>query len=525
MKKFKWLGCVAMACLLAVSTVGCGIKRNKTTKSDAYTLEIESIDAGYGITWLEKLAEKFMEDNPEYEVIVNPSMNFDMAESYLKSGPNNNTADIMIYQYPYYMSLVSEKLSGGGDILADLSDVYGQVAEGTTKSVKDRLDSNMLNLFDYNGTGKYYAFPVLNDTNGLTYNVDMFNANGWKVPNTTDELKELAEEILDSRKEIKPFAWIPGYWEYCTSVWWAQYEGLKNYEKFYRPDYNVKPDDANSGYNQKGREYSLSVLEYLISPENRFSIDGCLSKEFSEIQAAYMKQEKAAMMPNGGWMVHEQKNEALGNKFAMMKVPVISELGEKLGITDSVLSAIVEYIDGGETGIAPAVSSINGKTSEEVIAAVREARYLNSSSIAYTNVALVPAYSDAIDVAKKFLLYMTTTEAMQITFEESGQLPLVASEIENMDTSKMNVFNKSKVDLMKAANNRMVSMEICSDPLVYMNGLRSYTQTNNVTPEKTLAASSTKDRRTATDIVSSEKTYMAAQWDHYVRIAKGVLGE
>ncbi len=523
MKKSKNVVAILMACLSTASLFGCSIKRDNTTKSDEYTLEIESIDAGYGITWLQELAKNFEDDNPGYEVIVTPSRNFDMAESYLRSGPNNNTADIMIYQYPYYMSLVSERLGDGGEILADLTDVYEQVAEGASKSVKESLDPNMLNLFDYNGTGRYYAFPTLNDTNGLTYNVDMFAANGWAVPNTTDELFELAETIRDGGK-VKPFAWIAGYWEYCTSVWWAQYEGLENYEKFYRPDYDIAPNDAASGYNQKGREEALTVLENLISPENRFSIDGCLSLEFSEIQAAYMKKEQAAMMPNGGWMVHEQKNEALGNKFAMMKLPIVSALGEKLGITDSKLSDIIDYVDG-KTAETPTVESRTGYTAEYVIETVREARYLNSSSIAYTNVALIPAYSDAIPLAKKFLLYMTTREAMQITFEESGQMPLIASEIDSLDTSTMNVFNKSKVELMKAANNRMVSMEMCCDPLFYMNGLRAYTQQNNITPEKTLAAASTKDRRSATDIFSSEKTYMAAQWEHYVRIAKGVLNQ
>ena len=524
MKKMKWLQYVVMAGVLVFAS-GCNIKRDDTKVSNEYTLEIETINAGYGIEWLKQLEVKFEAANPGYDVNVVPSRDFDMAESFLKSGPKNNTADIMIYQYPYYMSLVTQTLSDGSPILADLTDVYGKIAEGTDKPVKERLDENMLNLFDYNNSEKYYAFPTLNDTNGLTYNIQMFNNNGWEIPNTTDELFDLAETIRDNKSlNVKPFAWIPGYWEYCTSVWWAQYEGLENYEKFYRPDYSVNPNNPASGYNQKGREYSLSVLESLITPENNFSIDGCLSLEFSEIQTEYIKKEKAAMMPNGGWMVQEQ-DRSLGDKFALMKLPVVSALGEKLGITDAKLSETISYIDGGEVGEKPSLTSKTGYTADQIIETVREARYLNSSSIAYTNVAFVPAYSDAIDIAKKFLLYMTTTEAMQITFEYSGMLPLISSEIYNLDTSKMHAFNRSKVELMEAANNRLCSMEICNDPLFYMNGLRSYTALENVIPEESLAASSTGDRRDATTIISSEKAYIDSQWAHFCKIATEVLGK
>ncbi len=517
-----------IAIVLAMVTVfatGCNMKKKNKSESNEYTLEIEIFNAGYGITWAEELGKKFTEANPEYKVNVMPSRNFDMAESILKSGPKNNTADILIYQYPYYMQHVSEKLSDGSAILADLSDVYNGVADGETKTVKERISPSMENIFNYNGTGKYYAFPTLNDTNGLVYNVNLFERNGWDVPLTTDELAELADTINRGGTGVKPFAWVAGYWEYCTSAWWAQYEGLQNYEKFYRPDYDVAPSDPNSGYAQKGREESLRVLETLINPTSRYSIDGCLSLEFSEIQAAFVKQDKAAMMPNGGWMINEMKDDSYGEKFAMMKLPVISALGVKLGIRDRDLKGIIQYIDGGETGNKPEFTSTKGLSSEEVISAVREARCLNSSSIAYTNVALVPAYSDAVDLAKKFLLYTTTSDAMKMTFENSGMMPLVYSEIANIDATNLSRFDKSKIELAKAANNKMVSMEMCSDPVFYMNGLRAYTFAENIFPEKVLAAASSKDRKTASKIIEEEITYIGGSWNHFCNNAKGVLGK
>lgn len=523
MKRSKLLCWLLVGVMLL--TNGCAVKKENKVESNEHTLEIEVYNAGYGVEWVHKLADKFEAANPGYDVVITETRSFDMAESILKSGPKNNTADIMIYQYPYYMSLVSQRLSDGGEILADLTDVYESVADGETKTVKERIDSSLENIYNYNGTGKYYAFPTLNDTNGLAYNATMFKENSWEVPMTTDELLELADNIKDNGKGVKPFAWIPGYWEYCTSVWWAQYEGLEKYEAFYRPDYSVKPTDSASGYNQEGRELSLTVLQDLLNPTSGYSIDGCLTLEFSEIQAAFVKQNKAAMMPNGGWMIHEMKEKSYGEHFAMMKVPVISALGNKLGISENTLRELIQYIDGGESGDAPAFTSRKGLTNEEVISAVREARYLNSSSIAYTNVALVPAYSDALEIAKQFLLYTTTKEAMQITFENSSMMPVVSSEIYDMDTSKLNQFDKSKVELMKASQGRMVSMELANDPIFYMNGLRAYTMNGNIVPDKSLAASAAGDRRTAVQIIESERTYIDAQWEHYCKIANEVLGK
>ena len=134
--------------VLMLSATGCNLKKNKKSESNEFTLEIEVYNAGYGITWLEELGKRFTAENSEYTVNVSPSRNFDMAESILKSGPKNNTADILIYQYPYYMQHVSQTLSDGSAILADLTDVYNAVADGETKTVKERISPSVENIFN-----------------------------------------------------------------------------------------------------------------------------------------------------------------------------------------------------------------------------------------------------------------------------------------------------------------------------------------------------------------------------------------
>ena len=43
--------------------------------------------------------------------------------------------------------------------------------------------------------GKYYALPWSSATQGLVYHEKMFTENGWSVPNTSNELINLAKNV------------------------------------------------------------------------------------------------------------------------------------------------------------------------------------------------------------------------------------------------------------------------------------------------------------------------------------------
>jgi len=471
-------------------------------------LEISVVDLGYGIDWVKNAAEKYEELNEG--VTVNVYVFEGDVDSTLQSGPLVNTTDILMPEYSTHLRLVRETLDDGSPILADLTDAYNIVVEGETKTVKQRLYKSIEEAYNYCETDKYYAFPVINDINGLYYNYEMFNERGWSVPRTTDELIETATTISQT---IYPFIWFPGYWNYCLPVWWAQYEGLETYFNYFHPTQAVRPSNENSQYKkQKGNQYALEVLNQIVNPSlhSGFSYPGCISAIFTDIQTNFLLG-KAAMIPNGGWLENEMADEANGTDVRVMKLPVISKLGEKLGISETVLRQLIDYADG-EVAEVPEFTSSKGLSNQEVVDEVKTARSLNSSSVSYAYPALVPAYSDAIPLAKKFLAWLTSSEARKIIFETSGIMPCTTSESDLETKRTYSKFKNSKIEIYGMEEYEIVPMVNMSNPFYFVPNFMAYSA--NPYPAKMFGAQSEKDRMTVSAFLEKEIQYLDKDWDY-----------
>ena len=140
-----------------------------------------------------------------------------------------------------------------------------------------------------------------------------------------------------------------------------------------------------------------------------------------------------------------------------MKTPIISSLGEKLGISDKVLAEVVSYVDSADY-VAGIIDANNKEydaarvetCSEEVIAAVADARKVVYSE-AVSNRALIPNYAKAKDWAKKFIQFMNSDEALKICSDTLQIKTFVTPTVDNTDTSKWSPFMQSAVSLMDNA--------------------------------------------------------------------------
>ena len=517
--KNKWV--IRIASIVIVLVFAVFIAVQMFTKEESRTgeniLEIHVFDLGYGTEWVNKAAEKFMEENEGVEIDV--KILYNSIETMLLAGPEITTADILMGECTTHQRFVRETLDDGSPILADLTDLYDEVVDGETKTIKQRLYKSVEESFNYCGTDRYYGFPIINDVNGLYYNIGMFRDSGWSVPRTTNELIGLATTIASKvptakkNKEVYPFIWFPGYWNYCLPVWWAQYEGLETYLNYFHPSQNIRPTSENSEYKkQLGNKYALEVLNDIVNPSlhTNFSYPGCISALFTDIQTNFLLGT-AAMIPNGGWMENEMKEESENADFGIMKMPVISELGVKLGITESELCSIISYIDG-DTNTEPDFTSTNSLTKEQVMQAVIDARSLNSMSVSYAYPALVPAYSDAIPLAKKFLAYMTSSEARKIIFKNSGILPCSTSENDLTASRLDSTFSKSKLALYNVSNYQTVPMVNMSDPFYFVPNLMAYSK--NTYPAKIFGAKNPDDRMTVDEFLQKEIQYLEENWDY-----------
>ncbi|MGI9253374.1 MAG: ABC transporter substrate-binding protein [Thermomicrobiales bacterium] len=172
----------------------------------------------------------------------------------------------------------------------------------------DRFASNSLNLGKANG--KLYSIPSEIETLVLYYNKNLFEANGWEVPQTMDELMTLAQTISDAG--IIPFAHANAEWRPANE--WFVGEFLNNgagQEKVYQ---------ALTGEIPWTDEAFVGPLEMLSTMQKNGWFMGGLDRyyttTFPEAGAA-LGDGDAAMKIEGTWFVEDVNNyfgEAAGNE-------------------------------------------------------------------------------------------------------------------------------------------------------------------------------------------------------------------
>ena len=254
---------------------------------------------------------------------------------------------------------------------------------------------------------------------GMLYNKTLFTELNLTEPNTTNELYELCEKLVDAGQTPFIFTSKENYWT-CMMflIWWAQYEGIDDYCNFYQ---GIVEEDGVKSYSkdifkQTGRLRSLEVIEDLITYPTDFIHDDVNTLSFTQAQAKFLLRQ-GAMMPNGDWFETEMTKTAeqdnITDVFTFMKTPVISSIVETLEdktMSDKTLSDVVAAVDNEQTSY-PGVS-------ENDFAAIKAARRLILPVGNHT--AMIPAYSTAKEAAKDFLLFLATDKANEVFIKSTN---------------------------------------------------------------------------------------------------------
>ena len=434
MKKFaSLLLCLVMA-VTSFSFMACTPEVPDTPE----TLEIYCWDAGYGTQWCIDMVEEFKKQDwvkEKYPNLIIPAVTTNdvsnFAESKLNAGQKANSFDLIF-------GANLQSFAGPNGQFLELTDlVYNSTVPGeNVKWIDKAFDS-------YNRSNKYidvtdlssetyYLTSWAGGMNSIIYNEDTLNDFGIKVPNTTDEFIAACATIMankgaDNGKYNEGYSIVQakdaiGYLKYLFPIWWAQYEGVDNYFNFW----NGIDDNRYSKniFLQEGREHALSVYEELLDYDKGYFTPSSFTWEFMQSQTLFL-QGHGVFHVNGDWFDNEMR--AIANEikatsgidtFKTMRVPIISELGVKLGITDAQLSEIVDYVDGA-TATQPAFTSTTDYSNDEVIAAVREARTV-VGSIGPNHTSAIPSYANGKDVAVDFLRFMATDIAIESYIKSTG---------------------------------------------------------------------------------------------------------
>ncbi len=433
------LGCVAAA--------GCG----KTEGGSAGTLNIYVLKKGYGTEWTHALKDKFLEQ--DWVKTKYPDLKVEITEDPNDSTYNNELSKGKASKYDIMFSGYTQESNGDARLL-DLTDsVYNAEVPGESVKYIDKLVEGIADSNSYkNESGKRYgSVTYVNGIFGIMYNKTKLEQLGFTEPNTTDELFDIMQKVKSGNVPAGVYEntysivnSTNGYSYPMFSTWWAQYEGIEEYENFYEG--TVKDDRSAEIFHQTGRLKSLEVLEQLFKSSNGYLIPGAAKTEVLDAQLALM-EGKGLFHFNGDYFTTEMemyKKEG-GDVIGMLKAPVISSIREHADCAsidnDAELSALVAAIDAGATSF----EGVDQKAFDKV----KEARSLVNSSTYESG--MIPTWSVNQEAAIDFLRFMATDIAYEAVLEATGGLSLPFEydlKSKNIELyNKLEPVHQTKIDL------------------------------------------------------------------------------
>lgn len=451
-----------LAALIAVSTgalVGCKPK----IANDENTLEIYFLNAGYGDQFIKDLASAFEAKN-EGVTVECWGDDLDQTAALLQSGTTNTVDLFVVGGNMNSYAIRGENVHPDYDVILENIDEVMETEENGVK-LKDKFINDAIpKQID----GHYYSFSWAVGATGLIYNKSKFDILAQSnpaiaVPNTTDDLVQLCEEIKKAGEIPFVFSVSTNYWEYMTRIWYMQYEGAENVENFFLGiDNGAYSRDI---FLQQGRLESLEALNALINHDLGNNHDNVNLMNFAQSQAQLIAGN-GLMMVNGDWLENEMRNVADEDQnkfeFRMMKPPVVSALSAKLSYWEEAgtfaeasetmsaakraeynekLSAIIDYVDG-------TVAEKPAFATDDDIEIVKNARNVGYT-IGGNHTVGIPVYATAKELAKEFLKFMLSDEGYRIYFDATmgNQLP-IKYDLENDEErwNSMSAFAKSRYE-------------------------------------------------------------------------------
>ncbi len=506
MKKWTKAFVLSLAALQVAPLFACGKSKASNTPE---TLEIYIGNFGYGTEWLDEIIASFKEEDwvkEKYPNLNIPKPKTNAMETYVEDTINSEVTTIdLFFSTRSAAPSFNKRGNNGKSLYENLTDLYESTIPGETVTFEQKMDDTIVSQYKMNVTGLgtgYYAMPWVKGYLGLLYNQKVMDKLGasYKLPNTTDELVKLCEDLKAIGE--KAFVFNAGYdYPYTMTMnWWAQYQGLEEYSNYWNG--TVNGEFSTDIFKQQGRLESLKVMEALYGKGSddagKYYDEKVNSWTFTQAQTQFLSGA-GAMQVNGDWFENETAAKAeSGNTDAdisFMKVPVISAIIARCTSIsdDSTLSKVIDAIDSGATEYA-------GVTAED-FARIKEAR--KTVNLVEGHDAYIPSYSSSVALAKDFLLYMASDKSIQtftsntrgavmpFEYDFATQSPALYEGLSKMQKAKLDIFKDAKI--MPMATLREFS---------YYGGLSAYSQTKNLTTAFT--APNKADRKTAQQIYDAE---------------------
>ena len=315
-------GMVATGCKMEAIEIPEEEEQDQEDENDGRrVVKFEVLKAGLGTEVYKNLEKAYETAHPDVNIkcIFNYQINEEIGG---RLDTNTNLADIYSIRD---MNTIRDYYILGK--VRDLTDVYDSEIENG-KTLRQLLDPEAVEYCEYNG--HQLCVPEYINVDGFVYNKKLFDQYHWTIPETTEQLTALAQQILnDTNNRVKPFIFCgndaDGYMYYLLNSINASYKGLANMKEFLKYE---TPEIFNPSLpTAYGRRYALECMQQWLLEENGYVYNGSLALKSIPAQQALISGQ-AAMMLNGSWFENEMQAFLDENDdIAMMRVPEYSVSG------------------------------------------------------------------------------------------------------------------------------------------------------------------------------------------------------
>ncbi len=327
---------------MALSLVACGAKEEPKTDAPAAAetpaetpkaeetpaapeapelaaeITVAAIETAYGSEVWQKVAAAFEE---ETGVKVNLITDKNLEDVISASMQGGEYPDVIHLATGREAQLTEQFIKD--QAIADITDVLSMTVPGEDKLVSEKISGGFTetSLTNPYGDGKTYLAPMFYSPCGLFYNAKLFEAKGWTVPATWDEMWELGEKA--KAEGIALFTYpTTGYFDafmyaLTYSVGGAEFfDAITTYEE--------------GAWESENGQKLLEILDKLADYTHASTPAQANDQDFTKNQLMVM-EDKALFMPNGTWIVGEMAaaQETLTNDFGwgMTALPAVAEGG------------------------------------------------------------------------------------------------------------------------------------------------------------------------------------------------------
>ena len=327
MKKFIAL---LLALVMAFSLAACGASSAPAAEAPAAeaaeaapaaeteTIQVAAIETAYGSEVWQNVAAAFTEAT---------GINVDLITD--KNLEEVISASMQGGDYPDVIHLATGRPAGlteqfiKDQAIVEITDVLSMTVPGEDAVVGDKISGGFTetSLTNPYNDGKTYLAPMFYSPCGLFYNAALFEAKGWDVPTTWDEMWALGDKALEEGIYLFTYP-TAGYYDAFMYALIYSIGGSEFFEAATHYEEGV--------WESENAQTLFAILDKLADYTHPTTPAQANNQDFTKNQLMVMTDD-ALFMPNGTWIVGEMADAqaTLENDFAwgMTALPAVEAGG------------------------------------------------------------------------------------------------------------------------------------------------------------------------------------------------------